>query len=136
MYPSPVHPFSDFCIISSSLLFRDTVNSVGLVPRRLPFTTSNSVVRKFRHAVSLDERRAKFKANLWNRPTKSEELLSITDQKVAEAADILKKGKSNSHHHEANLHALEGKYAKLALKPTDVDEVSTGFILIELCLEN
>lgn len=48
---------------------RDTVNSVGLIPRRLPFTSSNSSIRTFRHAVSLDEHRAKFKANLYNRPT-------------------------------------------------------------------
>ena len=43
---------------------RDTVNSVGLIPHRLPFTMSNSSIRYFRHAVSLDERRAKFRANL------------------------------------------------------------------------
>ncbi|KAH6909129.1 hypothetical protein BKA70DRAFT_1277545 [Coprinopsis sp. MPI-PUGE-AT-0042] len=46
----------------------DTVDSVGMIPKRLPFTTSNTSVRTFRHALSLDERRAKFKANLWNRP--------------------------------------------------------------------
>ncbi|CAL1694705.1 unnamed protein product [Somion occarium] len=50
----------------------DTVTSVGLIPRTLPFTTSNTSVRTFRHAVSLDEHRAKFKANLFNRPTKAE----------------------------------------------------------------
>ncbi|KAJ7483420.1 hypothetical protein FB451DRAFT_1393527 [Mycena latifolia] len=53
----------------------DTVNSVGLIPRRLPFTTSNTIVRTFRHAVSLDERRAKFKANLWNYPNDWEKTL-------------------------------------------------------------
>jgi uncharacterized protein (DUF2235 family) len=58
---------------------RDTVNAVGLIPRRLPFTTSNKVVKTFRHAVALDERRAKFKANLWNRPNPKEQLLSVTD---------------------------------------------------------
>ncbi|KAF9786707.1 hypothetical protein BJ322DRAFT_667687 [Thelephora terrestris] len=42
----------------------DTVNSVGLIPHRLPFTISNSSIKYFRHALSLDERRAKFKANL------------------------------------------------------------------------
>lgn len=56
---------------------RDTVDSVGLLPKRLPFTTSNNIVRTFRHAVSLDERRAKFKANLWNRPTAQEAKLGI-----------------------------------------------------------
>ncbi|KAF7314240.1 hypothetical protein MKEN_00896500 [Mycena kentingensis (nom. inval.)] len=53
----------------------DTVDSVGLIPRRLPFTTSNTIVRTFRHAVSLDERRAKFKANLWNWPSDWEKKL-------------------------------------------------------------
>ncbi|KAF8224463.1 hypothetical protein L208DRAFT_1311097 [Tricholoma matsutake] len=43
----------------------DTVDSVGIIPKRLPFTTSNTIVRTFRHAVSLDERRAKFQVNLW-----------------------------------------------------------------------
>ncbi|KAG6822300.1 hypothetical protein H0H93_005947, partial [Arthromyces matolae] len=58
----------------------DTVNSVGLIPRRLPFTTSNTIVRTFRHAVALDERRAKFKANLWNRPNDTEATLGIKGQ--------------------------------------------------------
>ncbi|KAJ7912889.1 hypothetical protein B0H13DRAFT_2005834 [Mycena leptocephala] len=53
----------------------DTVDSVGLIPKRLPFTTSNKIVRTFRHAVSLDERRAKFKANLWNFPSDQEQSL-------------------------------------------------------------
>ena len=43
---------------------RDTINSVGLIPHRLPFTMSNSSIRYFRHAVSLDERRAKFRPNI------------------------------------------------------------------------
>ncbi|KDN51574.1 hypothetical protein RSAG8_00119, partial [Rhizoctonia solani AG-8 WAC10335] len=45
----------------------DTVSSVGLIiPRHLPFTKSNPIVKTFRHAVSLDERRAKFKHHLWH----------------------------------------------------------------------
>ena len=51
---------------------RDTVDSVGFFPKRLPFTTSNTIVRTFRHAISLDERRAKFRANFWNRPNQKE----------------------------------------------------------------
>lgn len=57
------------------IYLRDTVDSVGIIPKRLPFTTSNTIVRTFRHAISLDERRAKFKANLWNRPTEAEQQL-------------------------------------------------------------
>ncbi|KAF9262999.1 hypothetical protein L218DRAFT_959827 [Marasmius fiardii PR-910] len=50
----------------------DTVSSVGVIMgKTLPFTNSNSAVRTFRHAVSLDERRVKFKANLYHRPTAS-----------------------------------------------------------------
>jgi len=47
-----------------SFVLRDTVNSVGLFPQKLPLTMTNSSIRVYRHAVSLDERRAKFKANL------------------------------------------------------------------------
>ena len=36
---------------------RDTVNSVGVIPRTLPFTKANDSIRYFRHALSLDERR-------------------------------------------------------------------------------
>ncbi|PWN31420.1 uncharacterized protein FA14DRAFT_186407 [Meira miltonrushii] len=44
----------------------DTVASVGFIPRILPFAkTNNRSVRYFRHALALDERRAKFKANHW-----------------------------------------------------------------------
>ena len=34
---------------------RDTVSSVGVIPRRLPFTKVNDNIRYFRHALSLDE---------------------------------------------------------------------------------
>ena len=51
--------------------------SVGLIPKRLPFVTNNTAIRTFRHAVSLDERRAKFKANLFNRPTAWEAQLGV-----------------------------------------------------------
>ncbi|KAG6907236.1 hypothetical protein DXG01_009811 [Tephrocybe rancida] len=39
----------------------DTVDSIGIFPKRLPFTTSNTIIRAFRHVIALDERRAKFK---------------------------------------------------------------------------
>ncbi|KAK0457570.1 uncharacterized protein EV420DRAFT_1271376 [Desarmillaria tabescens] len=44
----------------------DTIDSVGLIPKQLPFTVSNTIIRTFHHTVSLDEHRAKFKANLWH----------------------------------------------------------------------
>ena len=113
------------------LLYRDTVNSVGLIPRALPFTTSNTVVNTFRHAVSLDERRAKFKANLWNRPQKHEELLSISDQKIAQEANNKGKSSTSPQHQRETHHMLEGKYSKSRNTPTDVDEVRINFYFEE-----
>ncbi|KAG8925454.1 hypothetical protein FRC02_009651 [Tulasnella sp. 418] len=47
----------------------DTVSSVGIFyTRHLPFTSSNTIVKTFRHALALDERRVKFNANMWHRP--------------------------------------------------------------------
>ena len=58
---------------------RDTVNSVGIIPRHLPFTSSNASIRIFRHALSLDEHRAKFRPNFYHwsagtEGTKTEEM--------------------------------------------------------------
>lgn len=61
----------------------DTVDSVGLIPRRLPFTASNTIVRTFRHAISLDERRAKFKPNLWNFPSDEQKIRAQASPRVA-----------------------------------------------------
>jgi uncharacterized protein (DUF2235 family) len=36
---------------------RDTVASVGVIPRSLPFVSTNNNIRFFRHALALDERR-------------------------------------------------------------------------------
>ncbi|EMD42275.1 hypothetical protein CERSUDRAFT_110803 [Gelatoporia subvermispora B] len=50
----------------------DTVCSVGLLAKELPFVSSNGAIKTFRQALSLDEHRAKFKANHYNRPTDAE----------------------------------------------------------------
>lgn len=52
----------------------DTVASVGLIPRHLPFTKSNTAIKTFRHAISLDEHRAKFKPNTYQKVTAEEAL--------------------------------------------------------------
>ena len=49
---------------------RDTVCSVGIVSRTLPFTASNASIRYFRHTISLDEHRAKFQASHYLRQEK------------------------------------------------------------------
>ncbi|KAG6908204.1 hypothetical protein DXG01_005793 [Tephrocybe rancida] len=99
----------------------DTVNSVGLIPRRLPFTTSNTIVRTFRHAIALDERRAKFKANLWNRPNPTEATLGVEGQKpeipkVRESSPGKHDGKHDPHQHgrsekSMTLRKMEKKYS-------------------------
>lgn len=73
---------------------------MGFIPKRLPFTTSNTHVRTFRHAVSLDEHRAKFKANLWNRPNATEVKLGThsdddDEEVVASPLPFLKGHKHN-----------------------------------------
>ncbi|GLB44632.1 putative uncharacterized alpha/beta hydrolase domain (DUF2235) [Lyophyllum shimeji] len=47
----------------------DTVSSVGIIPRSHPYTSVNYAVKHFRHALALDERRARFRPNVWNEPT-------------------------------------------------------------------
>jgi uncharacterized protein (DUF2235 family) len=45
----------------------DTVASVGvIIPRALPFSTHNGKTRVFRHALALDEHRAKFRQETWH----------------------------------------------------------------------
>lgn len=93
----------------------DTVNSVGLIPRRLPFTTSNTIVRTFRHAVALDERRSKFKANHWNRPTEKEAALGIPGQKPKDS-----RPKPVKKH---TLRAMERQFSEHDDIPTNIEEV-------------
>ncbi|KAF5387220.1 hypothetical protein D9757_006835 [Collybiopsis confluens] len=44
----------------------DTVASIGFINKRLPFTSSNNNIRYFRHALALDEHRARFIPSLWD----------------------------------------------------------------------
>lgn len=55
----------------------DTVDSVGIWPKRLPFASSPTIIKTFRHALSLDERRVNFKATPWNRPNAKEAKLGV-----------------------------------------------------------
>ncbi|KAG7090390.1 hypothetical protein E1B28_009509 [Marasmius oreades] len=100
----------------------DTVNSVGLIPRRLPFTMSNTNVRTFRHAVSLDERRAKFKANLWNRPDEGEAKLGLVQKgNTPGLGSAIENHPLRQQPH--SMWELEQKYSKDRSLPTDVEEV-------------
>ncbi|KAF8885156.1 hypothetical protein BD779DRAFT_1442618 [Infundibulicybe gibba] len=55
----------------------DTVSSVGIIPRSLPYSTYNDGVRVFRHALALDERRARFRASVWGEPVAEREELDV-----------------------------------------------------------
>ncbi|KAG9033978.1 hypothetical protein FS837_002309 [Tulasnella sp. UAMH 9824] len=49
----------------------DTVASVGWTFKHLPFTDSNTIIRRFRHALALDEHRVEFMPNPWHNPSKN-----------------------------------------------------------------
>ncbi|RXW16376.1 hypothetical protein EST38_g9475 [Candolleomyces aberdarensis] len=66
----------------------DTVGSVGFKVGELPFLTSNRFIKTYRHAISLDERRAKFQANQWNKPTSEEAKLGLPDLGSRPPTDI------------------------------------------------
>jgi hypothetical protein len=119
----------------------DTVQSVGIIERRLPFTTSNTAVRTFRHAVALDEHRVKFKANLWNRPNAAEVVLgeelkhkkekkknggywnlgsSMTSSFYDSASAVVAEVEGPN---KPKLKELERRFEKPRDKPTDIEEV-------------
>ncbi|KAF8644650.1 hypothetical protein AX16_008352 [Volvariella volvacea WC 439] len=106
----------------------DNVNSVGFIPRRLPFTQSNTIVHNFRHAISLDERRAKFKAQQWIRTSEKGALMSVTEQRIQEAIESGNNAKNILSNVKDTLHNLrikdlEERYSKDPKVPTDVLEV-------------
>jgi uncharacterized protein (DUF2235 family) len=57
----------------------DTVSSVGWIynPVKLPYTARNTDIRSIRHAVSIDERRAYFRQNLWNNPAPGQNIQQV-----------------------------------------------------------
>ncbi|KAF8326176.1 hypothetical protein F5887DRAFT_233355, partial [Amanita rubescens] len=56
----------------------DTISSVGIGPKTHPCRSNNYSVKHFRHALSLDERRVKFRPDLWSEETsKSEKDLDV-----------------------------------------------------------
>jgi uncharacterized protein (DUF2235 family) len=57
----------------------DTVSSVGWIydPVKLPYTTMNPDVAVVRQAVSIDERRAYFRQNLWGNPASGQDVQQI-----------------------------------------------------------
>lgn len=58
----------------------DTVSSVGIIPRAHPYTSVNYAVKTFRHALALDERRARFRPKTWYEATLERELELDVDE--------------------------------------------------------
>lgn len=57
----------------------DTVSSVGWIysPVKLPYTAMNPDISIVRHAVSIDERRAMFRQNLWSNPSAGQDVQEV-----------------------------------------------------------
>jgi uncharacterized protein (DUF2235 family) len=83
--------------LNARRLGRDTVCSVGIVPRTLPFTRSNTSIRYFRHAISLDEHRAKFKANHYH-------LQHPDDQKGTKLGEMPRSNQRHPDYHRRHYH--------------------------------
>lgn len=104
------------------------MSSVGIIPRRLPFTVSNTHVRHFRHALALDERRVRFIPSFWDHHHEPKGLLrgAMPHSSSRHKPD---RGLSKS---ERELHEKEQEYEEKTRSemqdghieaPTDIEEV-------------
>lgn len=73
----------------------DTPSAVGILPSTLPYTSVNYSVKKFRHALSLDERRASFRPSLWGELTPEREHELDVDEPVPDIKDVESDGEPN-----------------------------------------
>jgi hypothetical protein len=87
-----------------------------MIPKRLPFTTFNTHVKAFRHALALDEHRVRFKPNFFNRPTHEELELGLKWGEIRTKAD-------RKPHRRKTLRELERQYTQGGSHQTDVKEV-------------
>ncbi len=112
----------------------DTVSSVGaVIPRVLPFSSDNHITKTFRHAVALDEHRAKFRSNTWhltvdpdeedetNGPTAS--VIGTLWRKFRRLEEDLTRSDSDKEFLEAERWELDREGGILDRPPTDVLEV-------------
>ncbi|KAH7926859.1 hypothetical protein BV22DRAFT_1086180 [Leucogyrophana mollusca] len=91
----------------------DTVSSVGMFPRRLPFTKAADNIRYFRQALSLDEHRVRFKPSVWKPPSDKEAQLGVKRHEMP---------RSVKKHREGTMPEFERQYSTGAMT-TDVEEV-------------
>ncbi|KAG1831963.1 hypothetical protein DFJ58DRAFT_848092 [Suillus subalutaceus] len=121
----------------------DTVSSVGIIPKRLPFTAANNSIRYFRHAISLDEHRASSRAfgyaqlrstrNVGVQPhhmprsilRRLPDLQELKHGKGSPDSEATKK----SHHHHEDQDEMEQRFATADAQPiveTNVEEVCSN----------
>lgn len=86
--------FGEYCApcpfrlpLTPSSRYRDTVSSVGLIPRALPHSTYNDGVDVFRHALALDEVRAQFRPSIWGEPVAVREELEDEPKMINKGTD-------------------------------------------------
>lgn len=97
--------------------------STGVImSRNLPFTTNNSFIKIFRHALSLDERRAKFVPTFWQ-PSKPQHVSPvIAAQNRIRAMNSQLSGESASNAVTQNGNGPKDKPAKENQKPNSAEE--------------
>ncbi|KAI6161305.1 hypothetical protein EDD17DRAFT_696176 [Pisolithus thermaeus] len=112
----------------------DTVNSVGTIPRRLPFTKANNQIRFFRQALALDEHRVRFTPSFYNRSTHADNEIGVQKGEMPRSGkkaatshipydqSLHDKSNLNEHHHESSPRDPECLCTQ-PVKQTDVDEV-------------
>ncbi|KAI1298085.1 hypothetical protein F5Y03DRAFT_368693 [Xylaria venustula] len=106
----------------------DCVASVGFFPRKLPFSkTATNTVRYFRHAMALDEHRAKFKVCHWDNELPG----ASSDIKRRDTVDLTPSGRLRRHlsldrrfkHHRTPA-GMSGKKAKAEARNDHSDDSS------------
>ena len=81
-------------LLTTAPTLRDTVSSVGIIPRVSPYTSVNYGIKTFRHALALDERRSRFRPNVWSEVTPGRE--QELDVDIPEPAGIPPKAKRDN----------------------------------------
>lgn len=94
--------------LAYNILIRDSVGSIGAGIPPVPFGAVNTTIKCFRHALSLDERRDRFKGNVWES--------YISSQRPADGGRLEPTG---SKRRELDLSTAHSQKEK----PTDIKEV-------------
>jgi len=97
---------------------RDTVQSVGAIPKHTPFFTSNHAILHFRHAVALDEHRVKFIPTFC-----AGGILKKQDSEVSEHSEVIDGAPSQEGGRSRGPYANENEINAETGPATDVEEV-------------